>query len=135
MKSNIIITICSNNNVRLKFIEKANQYISFSYVKIETILLSIAETLGRKLTEEECINFVNKYIDKIEKEKSFCIVDIDNYNEKIIKSFIGNKQVHIIDLNKYNIVNNSVYIDGKEENLEAKFKELKKYIEGEKKDV
>lgn len=118
MKSNIILIIGSNYLKRDEFLKKVSKKIKFSYIKLEVLLKTIAETMKRKLTEEECIQFFHKYISKLSKNKEISIIDIDNYKDELIMKFIVGEEIYFIDLEKSKLNENIVCINGKEENLE-----------------
>lgn len=127
MKSNIIVIIGSNYLKRDEFLNQVSKTIKFSYIKLEVLLKSIADTMKRKLTEEECIQFFHKYISKLSKNKEISIIDIDNYKNELIMKFIGGEEIYFIDLEKSKLNENIVCINGKEENLE----EVLRSISGE----
>lgn len=127
MKSNIIVMVGSNHFKRDEFLQKSRKVIEFSYIKLEVLLKSISETMKRKLTEEECIQFFHKYVTKLSKNDEISIIDIDNYKDEIIEKLLSGSELCFVDLEKSKLNENVVYINGKEKSLE----EVLRSISGE----
>ncbi len=111
MKSNVILFIGSDMNMKKEILDKAHGIANYIYIKVEALLSAIAETLNRRMTEQETISFLNKYIEKIYDKEEIYILDINNCKEEILNYIISNKQLYVIRLEDNEDIKNNPLIE------------------------
>lgn len=100
MKNKIILIIGSNQPKKEKILEELHKKLNFSYIKYEALLSSIAETLNRNVTEQESINFFNRFIDNIKKGNEVYVIDINDCKEETLNRYINNKEIYKIKVDE-----------------------------------
>lgn len=130
MKSNIILIKGSSNDKRTKFLQQVHEITDTTYIKLEALLSSISETLGRKITEDESIHFLDNYIKKINKDGKIHIIDINECKQETLDKIIEDKEINVIELENIKMENGNIYIDNNE-TLKEKLERIKREIEGE----
>lgn len=103
MKHKIILIVSSDLEKKNEFLEILHKKIDFSYIKIEALLSTVAESLNRNITEQEGINFFHKFISNINKGEERYLIDLNNCKEETLNKYIDSQDILVIKIDDKNI--------------------------------
>lgn len=95
---NIILLVSSNQEKKMLILNEFHKIMDFSYVKLESLFNTINETIERTINQEESLKFFNTYIEKIAKNSSIYIIDINECKEEILSQFVNSEKLITITL-------------------------------------
>lgn len=98
MKHKIILVVGSDMEKKSKLLETLRNKIDFSYIKLEALLSTVAESLNRNITEQEGINFFHKFLSNINKSEERYIIDLNDCKEEKLNKYINNQDILVVKI-------------------------------------
>lgn len=121
--TNTILLVSSDFNKKQIFLNSLKNNINYFYIKLENLIPVVSDTLNKKLTGEQYIDFFNVFFNKLEKKQGTYIIDINNCKEQSLINLVNNKNIFIVSLDYLFNINNCSYIDTSQ-NLEEQINTL-----------